>query len=65
MLEKNWRTNAKVVFITALLVVFLCVLVAVGQMVVKANPAVNQTTNQYNATFNEASQFYSNKNSSI
>jgi hypothetical protein len=60
MLEKNWKTNANVVFITALLVVFLGVSVAVGQMVVKANPAVNQTTNQYNATFNQASQFYSN-----
>lgn len=29
-------------------------------MVVKENPAVNQTTNQYNSTFNQVSQFYSN-----
>jgi len=60
MLEKNWEKNAKVVFIIALLVVFLGVSVAVGQMVVKANPAVDQITNQYNATFNQANQFYSN-----
>jgi hypothetical protein len=55
MLKKNWKTRAyKVVFITALLAIFVGGS-AVGQMVVKANPAVNQTTNQYNATVNQAS----------
>jgi hypothetical protein len=60
MFEKNWKIDAyKVVFITALLAIFIGGSV-VGQMVVKANPAVNQATNQYNATVNQASQFYSN-----
>jgi hypothetical protein len=58
---KNWITFAyKVAFIAILLVVFLGVPEAVGQMVVKENPAVNQTTNKYNSTFNPTSQFYSN-----
>lgn len=61
MPERNWMTfGYRAVFITALLAIILGVSVAVGQVVVKANPAVNQTTNQYNSTFSAMNQFYSN-----
>lgn len=62
MPEDNWKIIAcRVALVTALLALSFGAFVAAGQMVVKENPAVNQTTNQYNSTFNQtSSQFYSN-----
>lgn len=62
MLEDNLKTVAyRVALVAALLAISFVAFVAAGQMVVKENPAVNQTTNQYNSTFYQtSSQFYSN-----
>lgn len=61
MPEDNWKPVAcRVALVTALLAVSFGAFVAAGQMVVKENPAVNQTTNQYNSTFYQKAQFYSN-----
>lgn len=61
MLEDNWKTVAcRAALVTALITISFVAFVAAGQMVVKENPAVNQTTNRYNSTFNQVAQFYSN-----